>query len=138
MVYVLKATGARVEVEIDGVEREGDADEVADIDAEVIAYAIDMHVIGLNGEVEFTGFFQYVIAEGVVGRGRGVGGVCKICHISLEFEIVDVDGEEHDAESGEDSQDADRSGDAPAGDWVHWESSGSFPAETSSAQMSSE
>src|SRR5450756_1976960 len=49
----LPAAGAWVEVQVDGIAGQGDADKVADIDSQALGRANDVHVVCLYGEIQF-------------------------------------------------------------------------------------
>src|SRR5215471_18671515 len=125
-------------MQIHGIKRQADANEVAHIDPEIVSSTIDMHVVCLHGKVELSGFFQDVSAQVRVRLETRVFAVCKICHVPLQLKIVNVDGREERSECRQRSQYPNRRRDSLAGYLVHVRSAESFPEAQSSAQMSSE
>src|ERR1039458_1449047 len=111
----LPAAGAGIEVQVDGIPGDGDADKVADIDSEALRRANDLHVVCLYGKVQFACFIQYVLAESVIGLILAVHTACNFRHISLQFEIPQINRGEHGAETEQRGEDRHGSGDAPSG-----------------------
>src|SRR5215471_8802813 len=134
----LPASRAGVEVQIHGVERQADSHEVTHVDPHSGLGMIYVHVVCLYRQVEFHGFFQHLIAQVLVRLSHSVRAACKICHVSLQLHVVEVDGCEHCAESCERGKDRQGGRDAPARYLVHVRSPESFAVAQSSAQMSSE
>ena len=91
-------------MQIHGIKRQADANEVAHIDPEIVSSTIDMHVVCLNGKVELGGFFQDVSAQVRVRLETRAFAVCKICHVPLQLKIVNVDGREERSECRQRSQ----------------------------------
>src|ERR1017187_6999272 len=133
----LPAAGAGIEVQVDGIPGDGDADKVADIDSEALRRANDMHVVCLYGKVQFACFIQYVLAESVIGLILAVHSACNFRHISLQFEVPQINRGEHGAETEQGGEDRRGSGDAPSGNRVH-ERPDSLPGAQSSVQIFSE
>src|SRR5215471_10970663 len=98
---------------------------------------LDMHVVCLYRQIELARFFQHVVDECLVGQLARARVACKICHIALQLQIVDVDRGEKGCESSKRGQHGDCSRDAPARDLGHVRSD-SLPVAQSSTQISSE
>lgn len=94
----LPAAGAGVEVQVDGIAGEIHAHKVADIDSELRRTG-NLHVVGLYGKIEIAGFFQDILAEGLVGLSLAFHAMCNFRHIRLELQIVEIDGCEESAKS---------------------------------------
>ena len=78
-------------MQIDGIERKADTHEVANIDPQAIRQMLDVHVVCLYRQIQFARFFQDVAAQRLIALADGIRVVCKICHVVLQFQIVQVD-----------------------------------------------
>src|ERR1039457_1994531 len=133
----LPAAGTGVEVQIDGIAGQRDADKVADIDSEAFSRAHDLHVVCHYGKIQFAGSFQDDLAERFIGLFLTVRTTCNFLHVGLELEVIGVNRGEKGAETEQCGEHQHGGGDTPSGNGVH-ERSDSLPGAHSSAQISSE
>src|SRR5215469_6722011 len=99
-----------------------------------------MHVVCLDRQFQLRSPFQHLVAQRLVGLLLHGHSVCKICHVVLQLEVVEVDGTEEDAKTSQGDQNGNSSRDAPTGYLVHLRLPESSPVaqSSSSAQISSE
>ena len=97
----------------------------------------NLHVVCPYGEVQFTGFIQYILAESLIRLILTVDTMCNFCHVRLQLEIPGINRGKQDSKPEQRGEDPNRSRDTPSGNRVH-ERSDSLPGAVSSAQISSE
>src|SRR5215471_8205641 len=99
-----------------------------------------MHVVCLDRQFQLRRPFQHLVAQRLVGLLLHCHSVCKICHVVLQLEVVEVDGTEQGAKTSQGGENGNRSRDAPTGYPVHLclPVSSPVPQSSSSAQISSE